>query len=132
MTVRGKTGVRPRLPLPEDVGAAIADYLLDGRPKTTDRRVFLRDRAPYQGFSSSAAISTLVCRALKRAKVRSTRTGAHLFRHSLACEMLRQGASLAEIGDLLGHRRPDSTTVYAKVDVKSLCSLALPWPGGER
>ena len=59
-------------------------------------------------------------------------TGSHLFRHSLATQMLNQGASLCEIGDLLRHRRPDTTAIYAKVDLISLRSLALPWPGGDR
>ncbi len=57
---------------------------------------------------------------------------AHQFRHSLATEMLRQGASLSEIGELLGHRSPDTTAIYAKVDLVSLRILAMPWPGGER
>ena len=132
VTVKGKTGIRPRLPLPDDVGRAIVDYMLNGRPITDDRKIFLRDRAPYRGFSTSSAISSLVCRALKRANVVTVRTGAHLFRHSLACEMLRQGSSLGEIGDILGHHSPESTAIYAKVDVKSLISIALPWPGGEQ
>jgi site-specific recombinase XerD len=58
------------------------------------------------------------------------RTGAHLFRHTLAVDLLRNGASLEEIGDLLSHRSPNTTALYAKVDVDSLRSIALPWPGG--
>jgi site-specific recombinase XerD len=64
--------------------------------------------------------------------VRSARTGAHLLRHSLATELLRQGASLAEIGEVLRHRSPDTTAIYAKVDLAALRTLALPWPGGAR
>jgi len=71
-------------------------------------------------------------RALKRAGVESARKGAHLFRHGLATDMLRHGASLDEIGDLLRHKSPNTTAIYAKVDLVALRSLALPWPGGSR
>lgn len=82
------------------------------------------------GFANSIAISSLVARALAKAGVASACRGAHVFRHSLATHMLRQGASLAEIGEVLRHRRPDTTAIYAKVDLVSLRSIALPWPGG--
>ena len=78
------------------------------------------------------AISSLVMRTLKSAGVDSERKGAHLFRHGLATEMLRQGASLDEIGDLLRHKSPNTTAIYAKVDLVALRPLALPWPGGVR
>ena len=84
------------------------------------------------GFASSVAICSLVKRALKKAGVESVYRGSHLFRHSLATTMLKHGASLREIGDLLRHRRPDTTAIYAKVDLVSLRSIALPWPGGDR
>jgi site-specific recombinase XerD len=70
--------------------------------------------------------------ALQRAGVESARKGAHLFRHSLATSMIRQGASLDEIGELLRHRSPNTTAIYAKVDLLALRPLALPWPGGAR
>jgi integrase/recombinase XerD len=76
------------------------------------------------------AIASLVRHALVRAGIHSQRNGAHQFRHRLATQMLRHGASLAEIGELLRHRSPQTTTIYAKVDLTSLRTLALPWPGG--
>jgi site-specific recombinase XerD len=84
------------------------------------------------GFANSIAICSLVERALVRAEIDSPRKGAHLFRHTLATEMLRHGASLSEIGQLLRHQHPNTTTIYAKVDLPSLRPLALPWPGGGR
>lgn len=119
-----------RLPIPQDVGAALADYLCHVRPVCASRRVFVRMRAPYRGFASSAAISSLVCRALDRAGLDPAHKGAHLLRHTVATQMLRQGASLAEIGELLRHRSPQTTMIYAKVDLDLLRPLALPWPGG--
>ena len=84
------------------------------------------------GFANSIAVSSLVMRSLRRAGVDSPRTGAHLFRHSLAADMLRHGASLDEIGDLLRHQSPNTTAIYAKVDLVALRTLALAWPGGGR
>jgi site-specific recombinase XerD len=130
ITVRSKGGRWTQLPLPADVGRAMSEYLTAGRPSCTDRQVFIREHAPRTGFSDSATVSRLVKRALIRAGVDSPRKGAHLFRHTLASEMLKHGASLREIGELLGHRSPDTTRIYAKVDVVALQSLALPWPGG--
>lgn len=132
LMVRGKGGQRAQMPLPAEVGRAIADYLKKGRPICASRRLFVRDHAPRVGFANSAAVSTLVQRALADAGVDSPHTGAYVFRHSLATEMLRQGASLGEIGQLLRHAHPDTTQIYAKVDVQALRPLALRWPGGGR
>ena len=132
ITIRAKGGRWNQLPLPVDVGEALAAYLRHARPRCSCRRVFIRDRAPQAGFSGSQAICTLVSNALHRAGVESLRKGAHLFRHSLATTMIRQGASLDEIGELLRHRSPNTTTIYAKVDLAALRSLALPWLGGTR
>lgn len=132
ITIRSKGGRWAQLPLPADVGEALAAYLRDGRPGCSCRRVFIRDRAPRTGFANSIAVSTLVMRALKRAGVDSARKGAHLFRHTLATEMIRRGASLDEIGELLRHQSPNTTAIYAKVDLPALRPLALPWPGGVR
>jgi site-specific recombinase XerD len=132
ITVRGKGKRVAQMPLPVEAGAAIADYLRQARPDCSSRRVFIRQNAPLVGFANSVAICSLVDRALERAGVESAYRGSHLFRHSLATEMLKRGASLPEIGDLLRHRRPDTTTIYAKVDLVSLRSIALPWPGGNR
>lgn len=121
-----------RLPIPHDVGAALTDYLQQARPTCSCRQVFVRMRAPHRGFASSVAICCIVRRALDRAGLNPALKGAHLLRHSLATQMLRQGASLAEIGQLLRHRSQQTTTIYAKVDLDSLRPLALPWPGGVR
>lgn len=130
ITVCGKGGGSTPLPLPADVGRALATYLRDGRRRCSSRRVFLRERAPLTGFTSSQGISTLVMRALKNAGVNSVHKGAHVFRHTLATDLLRQGCSLDEIGELLRHRSPNTTAIYAKVDLVALRSLALPWLGG--
>ena len=132
LSVRGKGGRRNQLPLPKDVGDAIAAYLQRGRPRTPCRRVFLRATAPVRGFLGPSAVSTVVRHALVRAGVQAPTRGAHQFRHGLASEMLRHGASLAEIGELLGHRSPETTKIYAKVDLEVLRTLALRWPGGAR
>lgn len=130
ITVRGKAGRYSQLPLPADVGAAIADYLRHGRPSASSRCVFLRAKAPAGGFKGQSGVGSMVRHALARAGIDACRTGAHQFRHALACQMLRQGASLSEIGELLRHRSPQTTAIYAKVDLASLATLALPWPGG--
>jgi len=130
ITIRCKGGRWAQLPIPADVGEAIAVYLRSGRPRCVCRRVFLRHRAPLRGFAHCITVSTIVRRALIRSGIDSARKGAHLFRHTLATDLLRQGASLDEIGELLRHRSPSTTAVYAKVDVAALRTLALPWPGG--
>jgi site-specific recombinase XerD len=130
LNVHGKGGRGCPMPLPADVGAAIADYLQKGRPHNTSRLVFLRGVAPMGEFHGQEAIGSIVARALERAGVETPHKGAHQFRHRLACDLLRQGASLAEIGELLRHRRPETTAIYAKVDLAALRTLGLPWPGG--
>lgn len=132
ITIRGKGGKSAQLPLATDVGAALAAYLRHDRPRSANRKVFLRHRAPFVGFGNSSTISTVVMRALKHAGVESGHTGAHVLRHSLATSLLRQGGSLDEIGELLRHQSPNTTAIYAKVDVTALHTLALPWPGGGR
>jgi integrase/recombinase XerD len=132
VTVRGKRGARAALPLPADVGAAIAAYLQHGRPHSPSRRVFVRALAPAVGFAGPSAIACVVRDALERAGVNAPTKGAHQFRHALATQMLRRGASLSEIGEILRHRSPETTTIYAKVDLDALRPLALAWPGGAR
>jgi integrase/recombinase XerD len=131
LSTHGKNG-RSELPLSAEVGKAIAAYLRRGRPVTASRRVFLRARAPMGGFQGASGISSLVRHSLKRAGINAPTFGAHQFRHGLATEMLRRGASLREIGEVLGHRHPQTTLIYAKVDIAALRTLALPWPGGAR
>ncbi len=132
LTIRCKGGRWTQLPLPSDVGEAIAIYLRSGRPCSGCRHVFLRHRAPIHGFTQSTTVSAIVRRALIRAGIDSVRKGAHLFRHTLATDLLREGPSLDEIGELLRHRSPNTTAVYAKVDLVALRTLALPWPGAAR
>jgi integrase/recombinase XerD len=132
LTVRGKSGERSELPLPADVGRAIVDYLKQGRPDSASRRVFLRAKAPVRGFRGAGGVGSIVRHCLQRAGIDAPTLGAHQFRHGLATEMLRRGASLSEIGDLLGHRSPQTTKIYTKVDLDALRTLALPWPGGGR
>jgi site-specific recombinase XerD len=131
ITVYGK-GKWAQLPLPADVARAIACYLHRDRPRCACRRLFIRDYAPVGGFNRNASISKIVKCSLEKAGIVSARKGAHLLRHSLATDMLRKGASLDEIGEVLRHRSPDTTAIYAKVDLDSLRTLALPWPGGAR
>ncbi len=132
LTVRGERGQRSEMPIPTDVGKAIAAYLQHGRPHSASRRVFLRTKAPICGFRGSCGIGSIVRHRLKRARIEAPTHGAHQFRHGLATEMLRQGASLAEIGAVLGHRHPDTTRIYSKVDLKALHTLAQSWPGDAR
>jgi site-specific recombinase XerD len=132
ITVCGKGGNWAQLPLPADAARAIARYVRHDRPRCACRRVFIRDYAPIGGLNSARSIASIVERALASAGVVSARKGAHLLRHSLATDMLRKGASLDEIGEVLRHKSPDSTAIYAKVDLKSLRALALPWPRGAR
>lgn len=128
LVVRGKGGRQDCLPLPRDVGTALADYLRRGRPNCATRRVFVGARAPLGALVGASAISCLVRRALKRAGLEPPRKGAHTLRHALACTMLRRGASLTEIGQILRHRSPDTTALYAKVDISGLRALAPAWP----
>lgn len=128
--IRGPAQRADRLPLPADVGAALVNYLRHGRPDCTSRNVFIRSRAPQRALLGPSAVSCIVCRALRRAGIVSPTKGAHLLRHSLATQMLGGGASLGEIAEILRHRNPQTTTIYAKVDLVSLHTLALPWPGG--
>ena len=130
VAVSGKTQRREQLPLPQEVGDALVAYLRDGRPPCRTRRLFVRIQAPHRGFSSAVAVCDVVRRALARAGIDTAFKGAHLLRHSLACGMLRNGASLEEIGQILRHRHPETTQIYAKLDLDALRTLAPAWPGG--
>ncbi len=127
IVVRGKRLREDRLPLPCDVGDAIVAYLRRVRPQTSCRTLFLTSRAPLQGLSASA-VRHIVRRAWMRAGLPPT--GSHRLRHTVATEMLREGASLSEIAQVLRHRYEDTTAIYAKVDRRRLRELAQPWPGG--
>jgi integrase/recombinase XerD len=130
--IRGKSAREDRLPLPPDVGRALAAYLKRDRPVCSCRRVFIRMKAPRQGFASAAAVCTLFRRALARADLHPPKKGVHLLRRSLATQMLRRGVSLAQIGEVLRHQLAQTTEIYAKVDLAALRALAQPWPGGVR
>jgi len=128
-TVRGKSARQDRLPILHDVGEALVRYLRHGRPRCACRRVFLRTQAPIEGFRDCGSVTRIVHGYVLRAGLNPSRKGAHLLRHSLATRMLREGSSLAEIGEVLRHQNVSTTEVYAKVDLLALRSLAQPWPG---
>jgi site-specific recombinase XerD len=128
--IRGKGLFRDRMPLPPDVGEALTSYLRRDRPSCQTRRVFVCMKAPRRGFAGPSTLTTIVHRALERANLHPIFRGAHLLRHSLATSMLRAGATMGEIGEVLRHRVPSTTEIYAKVDFESLRSLAHPWPIG--
>lgn len=129
LVVRGKGLCPDRLPLLHDVGSALAAYLRRDRPHSPTRRLFVRARAPRRGFANPSTVSTIVARAIERAGLCPPVKGAHLLRHSLATRMIRRGASMAEIGQVLRHRVPQTTEIYAKVDFDGLRAIAQPWPG---
>jgi integrase/recombinase XerD len=125
LTVRGKGALTERLPLPHDVGEALVAYLRTSRRYASDREVFLRVPAPHGPLSASGVRSVVhaACDAAGMARV-----GAHRLRHTLATELLREGAGLEEIGQVLRHASVTTTAIYAKVDRAALRSLARPWP----
>lgn len=129
IVIRGKGSRIDRLPLPADVGEALADYLCRGRPRGYGRLLFLNGRAPIAGLSRDT-VSMVVVRACRRVGMPPVR--AHRLRHTVATELLRRGAGLAEIGQVLRHQDQRTTSIYAKVDRAALSRLALPWPGSER
>jgi integrase/recombinase XerD len=127
--VCGKGRLQTRLPLAQEVGQALVAYLKYGRPRTSCDAVFVRSRAPLRGFGSHCAVSMIVSQALSRAHVvRPSRGAAQLLRHSFATSMLRNGASLQDVADILRHRSIQTTQIYAKVDVTALRQIAQPWP----
>jgi integrase/recombinase XerD len=126
LLVRGKGSRQERLPLPTDVGKALAGWLARGRPRCECVFVFTRVRAPLDGLSSGG-VSAIVQRACRRAGLPVV--GAHRLRHTAATEMLRAGGSLTEVGQVLRHRGRDVTSIYAKVDRSALSAVVMPWPG---
>ena len=127
--VRGKGSRLDRLPLPPDVGHALAGYLKRGRPSSDRRELFLLATAPFSPIASKTVGST-VRRACQRAGLEVI--GAHRLRHTAACEMVAAGVPLKAVGQVLRHRSLQSTALYARVDVEQLRRLALPWPGSDR
>ena len=127
----GKTGRARVLPLPQDVGAAVVQVLRTRPPQAPRDAIFVRARAPYRPMTASA-ITSLAQRALRRASVQVNRPGAHAFRHTVATHLVQQGVSMKTVADVLGHTRLETTAIYAKLDVHTLATVALPWPGGEQ
>jgi site-specific recombinase XerD len=127
LAVRGKGRRETRLPLPQDAGDAVLDYLKH-RPCVAHGELFLTALAPFRPMCGST-VSSIVSRALGRSGVAAPTKGANLLRHSAATAMLRGGATLNTIGAMLRHRSPDTTAHYAKVDVAMLQQIAQPWPG---
>jgi integrase/recombinase XerD len=128
ITVAGKGNRHDRLPLPVDVGQALAEYCRDGRASRGDRHLFVQVRAPYGGLSATA-VSHVVVRACRRAGLAPC--GAHRLRHSSATAMRRAGAPLFEIGQVLRHRHTVTTAGYAKDDLDALMTIAQAWPGAQ-
>lgn len=127
----GKTPRERRLPLPGDVGDALV-AVLQCRPPTAPRQaLFVRARPPYRVLTA-AAVTGLAQRALRRANIPVAHGGAHVFRHTVASRMVQRGVSMKAVGDVLGHARLETTEIYAKLDLDTLASVALPWPGGAR
>jgi integrase/recombinase XerD len=127
IVVRGKGDRVERLPLPVDVGEALVAYLQHGRPPTACRALFVGVNRPWMGLTAST-MAEVVHRACARSGVAPV--GAHRLRHSAATAMLRAGASLEEVGQVLRQRSTQVTALYAKVDFVALRTLAMPWPGG--
>jgi integrase/recombinase XerD len=120
------------LPLTTEVGEALVDYILNGRPKGRGDDVFMRHSAPVGPWVSAGSISHVIRRRLKQAGIEAPSFGAHMLRHSLATRMINNGISISNIADLLGHASIETTAIYAKVDVCHLASVALPFLGGDK
>jgi integrase/recombinase XerD len=127
LVVSGKSAWQSELPLTQELGDALLTYLRR-RPAADTDRVFLRTRAPIRPLKGPSSVAAIVQRALERAGVEAPSQGAHLLRHSAATQMLRQGVSLQDIQTVLRHRSIETTTIYAKVDVRLLKQVVQPWP----
>jgi integrase len=125
-----KTRIERNLPLAHDVGAALSDYLTQGRPACSFRTIFLRVVPPFDPFKGSSAVCLIVRRALIRVGILNAPAAAHLFRHTAATRMLRSGATFKDIADVLGHASLRTTAIYAKADIAALSLVAMQWPEG--
>ena len=128
LEIIGKGRKRRVLPLSDDVGTALTSYIRYARPKCLDRQVFIRSRAPYKSLGHPSSISMIVRKALIAAALKPQQMGALLLRYTAATETLRNGATLFEVGELLGHCSIDTTAIYTKIDVVALKELAKQWP----
>lgn len=129
LCIHGKGRRVDVLPLPQKLGAALAQYLRSGRPRTPSRALFIRLHAPLDKPVTGPALSEVLRGAAQRAGLQKRFKGARVLRHSVATHLVQRGASLKVIADLLRHRSLDTTTIYAKVDLPALVRVALPWPG---
>lgn len=128
--VSGKSARAVRLPLPQDAGEAMLAYIEHARPTAADKHIFLCLKAPYRPFAGPSNICWIVKMAVERAGLTGVPSGSHVFRHSLATAMLREGSTLEAIGTVLRHTKPDTTAIYAKVDLNMLGAVTQPWIGG--
>lgn len=130
--VRGKGGYDERMPLPQDAGRCLFDYITQDRPETKVREVFVHERAPHAGIARTSLPINL-SKLLKRARIKTTtHTGSRIFRHTFATSMISKGASLKETGLAMRHRRLQTTMVYARTDLARLRTVARPWPITQR
>jgi site-specific recombinase XerD len=125
--VRGKGSSIERMPMPVQVGQALVHYLVRARPRCSIRELFVTARPPYKAMSAQC-VREIMVRACRRARI--PHVAAHQLRHTLATRMLRGGAGLADIGQVLRHRTQLATAIYAKADHEALRTLARPWPAG--
>lgn len=131
LRVRSKSAIEAALPLPQDVGDALLDYILNVRPRVDEEKVFLRTHAPHRPFRDGQMVSLIARDALDRAGVKPPGAGGvRVFRHSTATSLLRSGATLDVVGAVLRHRFRETTAIYAKVDTEMLLHVAQPWIGG--
>ena len=131
LRVRSKSAIEAALPLPQDVGGALLDYILNARPRVDEEKVFLRTYAPHRPFRDGQMVTLIARAALNRAGVKPPGAGGvRVFRHSAATSLLRSGATLDVVGAVLRHRFRETTAIYAKVDTEMLLHVAQPWIGG--
>ena len=127
-----KTRCERMLPLQQDVAEALLEYIQKDRPSTVYREVFVQMRPPF-GSLKSDAVTKLVGRLLRKAGIgRRSTSAAHLFRHTVATQLVNRGVSFKDIADLMGHQSLQTTAIYAKFNLTLLSQIALPWSGGEK
>jgi integrase len=129
----GKNRTERVLPLSQEVGDALTEYVIKSRPRTGSAAVFLNYRPPYRPLAGPSAVSTMAKRALLSIGFApGPQIGAHTFRHTVASEMVSKGATFKEVADVLGHQSLQTTGIYAKLDLQALAAVALPWNGGAK
>lgn len=130
--IRSRKSLRDRqLPLSAEVGSAVADYLRQSRPTSTNRSIFLHCHAPFHALRNTG-VGHIARSALRAAGIDIARPGAHVFRHSAGTRMIRRGATFSQVAEVLGHMDLETTALYAKLDLATLSAISMPWPGGGR